>query len=112
LKWLEESSSQGEEVLDKLENAGDLLSKLLTSEARAELLILFHQNPGLIDTREAVARRIGRTSGEVEADLNELISIGILGNKMLGRREVIFLNRARDKEVQALLSKHIDAGGG
>lgn len=77
----------------------NVLSKLLASEVRGELLSLFHRNPGLIDTIEGIARRIGRTPGLIEADLRALVELGVLTRKKMGSSEVIRLDRLKDKEV-------------
>ena len=86
------------------QDAGMLLNKLLSSTAKAELLMLFHKNPGLIDTVEGVARRIGRASTEIDRDVTDLVDLGTLETMEIGNRSVIRLNRARDKEIQASLT--------
>lgn len=85
----------------------DLLNKLLSSEIRGDLLVLFHRNPGLIDTVEGVARRIGRTPSSVEADVQDFIGLGILRVRKIGESEVVSLNRSKDKEIQGIVADHI-----
>ncbi len=89
----------------------DLMPKLLSSEIKAEILILYHMNPGLIDTPEALARRIGRGQVEVTKDLEDLLILGILRKKPLGSNEVVFLDRDRDRDIQKLLKAHIESLG-
>ncbi len=84
-----------------------VLQTLLASRARGELLVLFHRNPGLIDTADGIARRIGRTASSIEEDLNELISLGLLTKKAVGRSVAIFLDRAKDKETQGLVAGYL-----
>ncbi len=38
-----------------------LLQRLLSSEIKTDLLMLFHRNPGRLHTTSGVALRIGRT---------------------------------------------------
>lgn len=80
-------------------SAEQILSTLLASEIRGDLLVLFHRNPGLIDTIEGVARRIGRTPGSIQSDVRELVKLGVLKEKKVGGADVIFLDRVRDREV-------------
>ena len=81
-------------------NEGDkMLSILLSSEIKGDLLVLFHKNPGLIDTIDGVARRIGATTSGIETDAKDLVDLGLLGTRKIGKYEVLFLNRARDKEI-------------
>ena len=80
---------------------------LLASETRGELLILFHKNPGLIDTLEGVARRIGRTARSIEKEVNEFIRLGILSTKPIGNGQAIYLNLEKDREIQGFILSYM-----
>ncbi len=56
----------------------ELLNRLLSSEVGGQPLPLFHRNPGLIDTIDGVARRIGRTANTIDADMKDLVNVGLL----------------------------------
>jgi len=86
---------------------GEILSTLLASEVRGDLLILFHKNPGLIDTVDGIARRIGRTTVAVISDVRELLQLGLLKQKRIGASEVVFLDRARDREILESVANHL-----
>ena len=79
----------------------------MSSEIKGDLLVLFHKNPGLIDSLDGIARRIGRTSNLVDGDLNDLVSIGLITEKNLGKFHIYQLNRQRDKEIQELTAQHL-----
>ncbi len=83
-----------------------VLGRLLSSEVKADLLMLFHKNPGLVDTNEGVARRIGRTGDEVAIELKDLLDLGILKGRKIGNKQIIQLDRERDREVQASLTEY------
>src|SRR6516225_5044545 len=88
-------------------SADRVLSTLLASEVRGDLLVLFHRNPGLVDTVDGVARRIGRTAAGIESDLRELLKLGVLSLKKVGSSEVVVLDRRRDREVLESVAGHI-----
>lgn len=88
-------------------SGGEILSTLLASEVRGDLLVLFHRNPGLIDTVDGVARRIGRTTVAVISDVRELLVLGILRQKRIGTSEVVFLDRAKDRELLDSVANHL-----
>jgi len=88
-------------------SGGEILSTLLASEVRGDLLILFHKNPGLIDTVDGIARRIGRTTISVISDLRELLQLGLLKQRRIGASEVVFLDRARDREILESVANHL-----
>lgn len=83
------------------------MSTLLASEIRADLLVLFHRNPGLIDTVDGIARRIGRTSITVNADVGELLQLGLLKQKRIGASEVVYLDRAKDRQILESVANHL-----
>ena len=88
-------------------SAAKMLQTLLASEVTGDLLVLFHRNPGLIDTLDSVARRIGRTGSSIEEDVQTLVNIGILRTRKIGRSEVLLLDRAKDQEVLDTIAKHL-----
>lgn len=88
-------------------SAEQILSTLLASEVRGDLLVLFHRNPGLIDTIDGVARRIGRTAAMIGSDIMELVNLGVLKQRKIGGSEVIFLDRKRDREVLESVASHL-----
>ena len=88
-------------------SGSEILSTLLASEVRGDLLILFHKNTGLIDTVDGIARRIGRTTVAVISDVRELLQIGLLKQKRIGSSEVVFLDRAKDLEILELVANHL-----
>ncbi len=88
------------------------LAVLLGSEIRGDLLTLFHRNPGLIDTIEGVARRIGRTSDTIELDVKELVRIGVLKQKKIGVSEVVLFDRAKDKQILESIASDLRKSGG
>jgi hypothetical protein len=83
------------------------LEKLLSSEVKVELLVLFHGNPGVIDTVDGIAMRIGRNGRDIEPDLEEFVELGILEKRTLGKKmNVFYLDRSGDNEMQNSLDLH------
>lgn len=90
-----------------MNGASDILNKLLSSETKGDLLVLFHKNPGLIDTMDSVARRIGKIGTSIEEDIKDLLNLGLLRSKRIGSSEVIYLDHNRDKEVQETVANYL-----
>ncbi len=82
----------------------ELLMKILPSDIKADLLTLFHKSPGVIDTMDGVAWRIGLQGKDIEKDVKELVEIGLLKVKRFSKNDVISFQRSRDMEVQQILS--------
>ena len=90
-----------------MSGATQVLVKLLATEATGDLLVLFHKNPGLIDTIDGVARRIGKTGLDVESDVKILVDLGLLKRRKIGSSEVVSLDRQKDREIQETVAKHL-----
>src|ERR1700691_2643886 len=88
------------------------LSALLSSSTKADLLMLFHRNPGLIDTVEGIGKRLGKKGNSIAADISQLESASILQKKTVGKSEVYFLNRKKDAESQKEIAEYITNLGG
>lgn len=89
------------------EKGKELLQRLLASEVKGELLTLFHRNPGLVDSMDGVARRIGKGRQEVEGDVNDFLEMGLLKSTQAGKLNLISLNIEKDKEVQVSLAEYL-----
>jgi predicted transcriptional regulator len=85
----------------------EIYSRLLSSDTKVDLLTLFHNNPGLSDTIESVARRIGRTANEIEADVKDLVDLGLLTKEKFGTLDVVSFNTNKDKQIQENISNQI-----
>ena len=88
-------------------SGSEVLSTLLASEVRGDILVLFHRNPGLIDTVDGVARRVGRTTIAVISDVRELLQLGMLRQKRIGSSEVVYLDPAKDRELLESVANHL-----
>jgi KaiC/GvpD/RAD55 family RecA-like ATPase len=82
-----------------------LFERLLDTDTKADLLTLFHNNAGLAETPEQLARRLGRNPTEVQRELDDLVELGILR-----KVEVYSFGTDRDKEIQDAISKQLALG--
>ena len=80
----------------------DLIERLIGSEAKAELLMHFHESPESTDTVEGIAARIRRSPKEIERDVSELVELGLLQEV-----RIISFNKDRDQELQREISKRL-----
>ena len=80
---------------------------MLSSEIKGDLLVLFHKNPGLIDSLDGVARRIGRVGTAIQSDVQDMVNVRILGTRQIGGRDIIFLDRSGDKAAQETIMQYL-----
>jgi len=88
----------------------ELSEKLIGTEIKAELLRLFHMNPGILDTVESIARRIGRIAKDVESEISTLVELGVLRKERFGNLDVVSLNMSKDREIQKKIAALIERG--
>ena len=76
--------------------------KLLDSEVKAELLMLFHNSPQASGTLEELANKIGRKPEEIKADVAEFVKLGLLNIT-----ELYSFNREKDLEIQQAIASQL-----
>jgi hypothetical protein len=84
-----------------------VLGTLLSSSGKGELLILFHRNPGLIDTIPGIAKRLGKKADALTEDVSELVGASVLQKKKVGRYEVYFLDTEKDEAMKKTMAEYI-----
>jgi hypothetical protein len=84
----------------------EVLERLLTSEAKGEILTLFHKNPGLVDTLDGVSRRIGKSKEQIEEDIKDFVELGILKGTKVGKLYLISLDARKDEEIQVMIADY------
>ena len=86
------------------------ISKILGSDVKLEILALFHENPELTDKIDGVSKRIGRDADEIEAEVIDLIDIGILRTKTVESSKIIYYDKKNDVEIQKRISYQLRKG--
>ena len=79
-----------------------LFEKLISTETKAELLILFHTYPHLVASLDELAGRLGRPSKEIRKDIDEFVRMGLINEN-----PVYSFNRERDRELQNSISRQL-----
>lgn len=82
---------------------------LLSSDIKLELLRLFHTNPKLASSSEEIAKQIGRTKDEIQPELDDLLTIGVI--KKISNLGTFSLDEDKDREIQAQISRYLLKGG-
>jgi hypothetical protein len=85
----------------------ELLERLLSSESKGELLMLFHKNPGIVDSIDGVARRIGKGKNQIENDVKDFIEMGLFNTVTAGKMVLISFSKEKDKEIQDSVTRYI-----
>ena len=84
-----------------------IIDVFLSSEAMADVVLLFRRNPMLIDYGDDIASRIGRKGECVERDLKKLAKLGVLDAQKIGRKTWFGFDAKRDRQVQRIIKNYI-----
>jgi len=84
-----------------------ILDRMLESDAKADLLVLFSNHPTLREEQIRLAKRIGRRSEEIDDDLKDLIDLGFLSRRVVGNREVVCYDEKRASKIRRIISSQI-----
>lgn len=95
----------------ELTDAKSIFERVVSTDIMSDLLVLLHRNPGLVDTKEQIARRIGRSPKSITKEITDLIDIGMLTMTQIGKLEVLKLDRKRDEEIQGVVADYIKRMG-
>jgi len=88
----------------------EISQKLLGSEVKLEILAMFHRNPELVERIDGVGRRLGRDTGEIEAEVKDLVDIGVLRADVVEHSKVIYYDRKNDAQIQKQISFNLRDG--
>ena len=86
------------------------ISKLLGSEAKLEILALFHENPDLVDKIDGVSKRVGRDTSEIQAEVKDLIDLGVLHTRTVETSKVIYYDPKNVAKIQKQISYDLRKG--
>jgi len=84
-----------------------IIDIFLSSEAMADIVLLFRRNPMLIDYADHIASRIGRKGECVERDLKKLAKLGVLDVQKIGKKTWFGFDVKRDRQVQEIIKNYI-----
>lgn len=86
------------------------ISKLLGSDVKLEILALFRKNPDLVDKIDGVSRRVGRDTCEVQAEVKDLIDLGVLHTRTIEASKVIYYDPKNVANIQKQISYDLRKG--
>lgn len=81
--------------------------KTLSSDLLADLLVLFRNNPGLVDTPDAIARRLGVSGGKLSTELAAMKRVGLLRQERVGAYDIVSFSRSKDATVAEFVGKRL-----
>ncbi len=84
-----------------------LFERWMDSEIKIQLLEFFHNNPGVIETVEGLAVRLGTDADRLADEVEDQIEVGILKKRTVGGRTALVYDKVREGQVQRLVADRL-----
>lgn len=89
------------------------LSKLLAmwvdSDLKIQTVVFFHNNPGVVESIEGLALRLGTTVHALRKEIADHIRVGLLRELPAGGMTILVYNRAKQDEVRRFVEQALHA---
>jgi hypothetical protein len=79
------------------------------SPLKVQLSIFYHANPGVIETRRGLARRLGVNEEALGAAVNDHVTLGLIKPRDVGDRQVLLYDRRRRAALDAFIQDAVNA---
>lgn len=82
-----------------------LFETWLSSAEKVRLAAFYHRNPGVVETVEGLALRLGLEPEELRRDLADHVRLGLLRERRLGDKTLLVFDPRRRDEVGQLIER-------
>ena len=83
----------------------------IDTESKVRVLVFFRENPGIIETAEGLARRLGSTRALVDSQLRDYAELGVLRTVHVDDRVVYVFDKARTRDLEEMVHETARAAG-
>ncbi len=79
----------------------------MDSEMKAMITVFFHRNPGVVETMEGLARRLGTTPEALKEHVQSHLELGLLRERKIGEKTVLVFDAQGQADFEAFLQDEI-----
>ena len=79
----------------------------MDSPLKVQIVSFYHQNPGIIETVEGLARRMGSDPEVMRRIVADHVKIGFLRQRSLGSAKVLLFDRQGEQKLQEYVSRSV-----
>ncbi|MDD5502702.1 MAG: hypothetical protein PHH26_04465 [Candidatus Thermoplasmatota archaeon] len=80
----------------------------ISSDMKCQVLVFFHNNPGVVETLEGLAKRMGVSVEALEKEISDHVTLGLLKERQVDHKKVLIYNKEKESEIERFI---IDALG-
>jgi hypothetical protein len=97
---------------DKEPEFSKIMELWVATDLKVQVLVFYHDNPGVIETMEGLATRLGTNIEALRKEIAGHLSLGLIQEKKAGDHTILVFDRKREDEVQQAIEKHFRALAG
>jgi hypothetical protein len=83
----------------------------MDSPLKVQIVSFYHRNPGMIETVEGLAQRIGSDPEMVRKTVQDHVKLGFLRERNLGTMKVIVYDPSGEKKLQDYVAQQVKTRG-
>jgi len=87
----------------------ELFGAWVDSELKAQMVSFYNRNPGVIETLEGLAHRLGLRPEGIRQAVADHVRLGVLVERRLGDKPVLMLNRDRRGAIEQIIMRNLKA---
>lgn len=77
------------------------------SDLKAQVIVFYQNNPGVIETVEGLARRLGTNVEKLRQEIAGHIALGFLRERKVGDQIVLVYDRQQHNNIQDFITKEL-----
>jgi predicted transcriptional regulator len=77
------------------------------SELKAQVIVFYQHNPGLIETVDGLARRLGTTPEELRSTIAAHVQLGFLRERKVGDQVVLVYDREQHRRIEDFIAEEL-----
>ena len=87
--------------------ASKILELWVATDLKVQVLVFYHDNPGVMETMEGLALRLGTTVAALRKEIAGHLALGLIKKQKAGPLTILVFDRQREGEVQSAIDQHI-----
>ena len=79
----------------------------IDSDLKAQVIVFYQNNPGVIETVEGLAKRLGTNPEQLRKDIAAHVHLGFLHERRVGDQTVLVYDRQQHKRIEDFIAEEL-----
>jgi hypothetical protein len=77
------------------------------SDLKAQIILFYNNNPGVVETMEGLAKRLGTNVENLRQDIAAHVELGLVKERQLGDKTVLVYDRNRRNDIESFITEQL-----